>query len=140
MKLAALAACAALLTVVNASTQTIPSIDLIYPSPNGTVFDTNCESMVKKPRVQPAGGDARQGAVAPSSNRYGTKKGPGYLRATFAEIGLPFTYKEMQATLTVLPRRQFHECAADYLNVTRFLPLPRSAPRLCTSSKFFITS
>lgn len=95
------------------------SLDLVYPAPNGTVFDANCADMLKT-TLRP---EAVAAAVRrlPEFQTLWDRESGAYLAATYAEIGLPFPYREMQATLTVCPGVRSMS-APLFLNVSRFLP------------------
>jgi len=97
----------------------IPTIDLVYPAPNGSIFDVFCGTLLKI--------NISQAAVEETVHRrpelqlLWDREGPTYLSATFSEIGLPFPYKEMQATLTVctgVPSMS----APLFVSVRNFLP------------------
>ena len=82
----------------NKSTQ-IPKVHLLYPAPNGSVFDRNCSGLMKTE----INDEWVQETVrrTPEFQALWDKEGPAYLSVTFAEVGLEFPYREMQATLTV---------------------------------------
>jgi hypothetical protein len=93
-----------LLLVVTTSitfAQELPTIHLLYQSPNGSAFDRDC-SRITKTEIKPEWiqETVRRRAEFQS---WWDKDGPGYLRIVLKEIGLPFPYRAMQATLTVCP-------------------------------------
>ena len=96
----------------------IPKVYLLYPGPRGTIFDVGCEALVKTP-INPV---AVEEAVrrAPELQALWDRGGPEYLAITFAEIGVPFPYKEMPAALTVCPGVRSMSTPL-MLNVRRFL-------------------
>jgi hypothetical protein len=97
----------------------IPAVHLLYNSPNGTVFDRSCGGWLKtKVSTESIREAARR---APEFQALWDREGPTYLSATFAEIGLPFPYKEMQAALTVCPGIPSMSLPL-MVSVTRFLP------------------
>jgi hypothetical protein len=96
----------------------LPVVYLLYPPPNGTIFDVNCGELLKT-TVDP---DAVTEVVrrAPEMQALWNRDGPGYLSATLTEIGLPFPFKEVQAVLTVCPGVRSMS-APLMINVRRFL-------------------
>lgn len=81
--------------------EALPLVHLVYPAPNGTIFDISCGALVKTV-INP---DAVKETVRrlPEFQARWDREGPAYLSLTYAEVGLPFPYKEMQAALTVCP-------------------------------------
>ena len=81
--------------------QEVPSIQVLYQSPDGSIFDRNCSEItrteIKREWVQET---VRRRVEFQS--RW-DKDGPQYVRAVLKEVGLPFPYPAMQATLTVCP-------------------------------------
>ncbi len=103
-----------------------PLIDLVYRPPNGTVFDANCNTMLKT-TIDP---EAVKAALQrqPELQQLLNREIGAYLSATYAEIGLPYPYQEVQATLTVCPG-VISMSAPLFLNVSRFLPTaPKREP------------
>lgn len=76
----------------------IPKIFLVYPE-NGTPLDRECAALLQKP--------VQQLWIDEAANRLEEfqalwdKEGTVYMRTALEEIGVPFLYREMQATLTV---------------------------------------
>lgn len=83
--------------------RSLPTVLLLYPAPDGSVFDRNCADTLK------AGGDMNHRSVeeavrrAPEFQRRWDTEGPTYLATAFKAIGRPFPYAEVQAALTVCP-------------------------------------
>ena len=90
-----------ILSVHTAFAQELPTIHVLYQSPNGSIFDRSCPQFTKTV-VKP---EWVQEAVARRSEFQADwdKIGPQYLKAALSEIGLPFPYREMQVNLTVCP-------------------------------------
>lgn len=122
----------AILTIGIASAQSfpVPAVDVIYPAPSGTIFDAGCGALLKT-TVAP---EVIQQAVrrAPEFQAIWEREGPAYLSTTFAEIGLPYPYKEVQASLTVCTG-VISMSSPLFVNVVKFLP---SAPRRYPDSHF----
>jgi len=97
----------------------IPTIDLIYPAPNGTIFDSNCGDLLKTTVNRAAVEEAVR--RRPELQALWDREGQVYLSTTFSEIGPPFPYKEMQAYLTVCPG-VIPMSAPLFVNVSRYLP------------------
>jgi hypothetical protein len=97
----------------------VPAIDLIYPAPNGTIFDVNCRALLKTTISEAAVEETVR--RRPQLQTLWDREGPAYLSTTFSEIGLPFPYKEMQATLTVCSAVPSMS-APLFVNVVSFLP------------------
>src|SRR5690242_2153672 len=114
--LLALAAC---LVSAQTTSQPLPVIDILYPAPTGSIFDSTCGALLKT-TVKP---ETIQEAVrrAPELQAVWDREAPRYLSTTFAEIGLPFPYREMQATLTVCPGVNTMSSPL-FFNVEKFLP------------------
>ncbi|HEX7485086.1 MAG TPA: amidohydrolase family protein [Vicinamibacterales bacterium] len=76
----------------------LPVVDVLYP-PGGSLLDRWCKTDLKIPVDE----RALQAAVQqrPDLQKQWDAEGPSYLRPAFAEIGLGFPYREVQATLTV---------------------------------------
>jgi hypothetical protein len=96
----------------------IPTIDLIYPAPNGTIFDTYCGELLKTTVSRAAVEETMR--RRPELQALWDREGQAYLSTTFSEIGLPFPYKEMQAYLTVCPG-VIPMAAPLFMNVSRYL-------------------
>jgi len=79
----------------------IPKLTFLYPAPFGTVFDRTCSQFLNT-EIKP---EWQQETVRrlPEFQAQWDREGPRYLSVTFAEIGLRFPYREMQAVLTVCP-------------------------------------
>ena len=86
-----------------AGREALPRVHLLYPAPDGSVFDRNCSDILRTSEAI----DRRwvQEAVrrAPEFQRRWDAEGPLYLATTFEAIGQRFPYAEMQAALTVCP-------------------------------------
>jgi hypothetical protein len=83
--------------------QALPTIHLLYPAPDGSVFDRNCSQVLKDaPVIDRTWVDEAVRRVPELQERW-NKEGLAYLRTTFDAIGLPFPFREMQAALTVCP-------------------------------------
>jgi len=86
-----------------APARALPTVHLLYPAPDGSVFDRNCSSLL---RNEPAL-DSRwvEEAVrrAPEFQRQWDTEGPSYMRTALDAIGQPFPYAEVQAAMTVCP-------------------------------------
>ena len=76
----------------------LPRVDILYP-PGGSLLDRLCETEFKVP-VDDATLKFAVQQRADLQKRWDVE-GPAYMRAAIDEIGLPFPYREMQATLTV---------------------------------------
>jgi hypothetical protein len=76
----------------------IPKITLVYPK-NGTPFDRECANVLNKP--------IKEEWIVETFQRLSEfqalwdKEGTIYLQTALTEVGVPFPYQEMQATLTV---------------------------------------
>ena len=114
-----LAAGALSLNAQSGPSQTLPAIDLVYRAPRGTIFDANCSQMFKVP----INAEAVKAAVqrAPELQQLLNREIGPYLSATYAEVGMPYPYREVQATLTVCPGVNSMS-APLFLNVSQFLP------------------
>ena len=114
-----LAAGALSLNAQSGPSQTLPAIDLVYGAPRGTIFDVNCSKMFKIP----INAEAVKAAVqrAPELQQLLNREIGPYLSATYAEVGIPYPYREVQATLTVCPGVNSMS-APLFLNVSEFLP------------------
>src|SRR5262249_12407555 len=66
--------------------------------PGGTVFDRSCTAITKT--TIPQGWIEETARRQPQFQGMWDKEGPDYLRVVFDEIGVPFPYQEVQATLT----------------------------------------
>jgi len=76
----------------------VPRIDLVY-QPSGSVLDRNCAQMTKSP-ADPEQIEETARRTGEFQRRWDTE-GPAYVKAALAEVGAPFPYRQMQATLTV---------------------------------------
>jgi len=119
MRLIMILAAALSLNAQSSPPQILPAIDLVYRSPRGTVFDANCSQMFKTS----INADAVKAAIqrAPELQQLLNREIGAYLSATYAEVGMPYPYREVQATLTVCPAVTSMS-APLLLNVSRFLP------------------
>jgi hypothetical protein len=90
-----------LVTAHVASAQEIPTIHVVYQSPEGSIFDRNCSQITRT--------EAKREWIQELVKRraefqaWWDKDGPLYLNAVLKEVGLAFPYRAMQATLTVCP-------------------------------------
>jgi hypothetical protein len=84
-----------------AEAQLLPTVYLLYPAPDGTIFDRTCGATMKTEI------DSKwvQETVrrAPDFQAQWDEQGPTYMTAAFAEIGRKFPFRQMQAVLTVCP-------------------------------------
>lgn len=81
------------------STHALPKIDILYP-PFGTIFDKTCPSFVVKEDIT-AELIKAAGELRPRLEAQWSRHGSRYLSTALREIGAPFPYGELQATLTV---------------------------------------
>jgi hypothetical protein len=98
----------------------MPKIEFLYPPPVGTVFDRNCGT-ADAPDIQET---VRR---RPEFQRQWDQEGPAYLRAAIAEVGRPFPYAEMQATMTVC-RGTSTMSMPLMINMRQFLSSAKSQP------------
>jgi hypothetical protein len=82
-----------------AGAQQIPKVDLIYPAPNGSIFDQFC-SEVTKGHVEPKEVKEAVGRL-PEFQALWDKQGREYLSTVLREVGVDYPFQEVQATLTV---------------------------------------
>jgi len=86
-----------------AAPASLPKVHLLYPAPDGSVFDRNCSEVLKDaPVIDRKWVDEAVRRVPEFQRRWDTD-GPAYMTTTFDAIGLSFPYAEMQAALTVCP-------------------------------------
>jgi hypothetical protein len=78
----------------------IPTIRFLYP-PGGTIFDRTCPQLLKVHIDQKWIHETVERLQ--EFQALWDREGPSYLSVTFAEVGLGFPYREMQAALTVCP-------------------------------------
>jgi len=124
--LAILAAGALSLQAQTAPSRIPPAIDLVYRAPNGTVFEANCNTLLKT-TIDP---EAVKAAVArtPELQQVVNREIGALLSATYAEVGMVHPYQEVQATLTVCPGINSMSGPL-FLNVRPFLPTaPKREP------------
>jgi hypothetical protein len=112
----------------------LPAVDILYPQA-GTIFDRTCSSFMAKSEVTPeiikAAAELRPRLQAEWS-RHGTR----YVSAALEEIGAPFPYSEMQATLTVCSVSTMSTPLI--INVRKYLPgAVRPAPQEDFSEALF---
>lgn len=95
--------------------EALPAVDIIYP----TVFDRTCSSFLVKGDVTP---EMIQAAVKikPRLQAEWSQHGTRYLATALQEIGAPFPYREVQATLTVCAVTSMS--APLLINVRKYLP------------------
>jgi hypothetical protein len=80
-----------------------PKVYLLYPPPDGSVFDRNCTQTLKEaPVIDPKWVDEAVRRVPEFQERW-DREGPALMAAVLDEIGVPFPYAEMQAAITVCP-------------------------------------
>lgn len=103
------------------SAETLPKVLLLYPNQNGTLFDrTACEQKAKLDTALTKAAAAR----IPEFQKQWDEEGPAYLESIYFEVGLPFPYREVQATLTVC----FGSISLPLIiNVRPYLPDPQRA-------------
>lgn len=77
----------------------LPVVDIIYP-PVGTIFDRTCASFMAKGEVPPEM-IKTAGETKPRLQAEWNQRGTRYLATAMQEIGAPYPYREIQATLTV---------------------------------------
>ena len=96
-----------------------PTIDLVYRAPNGTVFEANCNALLKT-TIDP---EAVKAAVqrTPELQQVVNREIGPLLSTTYAEVGMSHPYQEVQATLTVCPGINSMSGPL-FLNVRPFLP------------------
>jgi predicted nucleic acid-binding protein len=87
----------------SAAPASLPKVYLLYPAPDGSVFDRNCSDTLKDAPVIDRKWIDETVRRAPEFQRSWDAEGPAYLTTTFDAIGLAFPYVEMQAALTVCP-------------------------------------
>lgn len=80
-----------------------PIVHLLYPAPDGSVFDRNCTGFLETDEVIDPEWVAEAVRRAPEFQRRWDSEGPRYLAVVFEAIGQPFPYAEVQAALTVCP-------------------------------------
>lgn len=76
-----------------------PLVTLVYPGPEGTIFDRLCSRRLHVP-IEPRQ-VAETVARRAEFQALWDREGPLYLDAMLKAVGAPFPYAEMQATLTV---------------------------------------
>lgn len=80
-----------------------PAVHLLYPAPQGSVFDRNCTELLRsEAAVDPRWVEEAVRREAEFQRRWDSD-GPAYLATVFKAIGQPFPYREMQAAMTVCP-------------------------------------
>src|SRR5215471_398602 len=89
------------LTAQTAVAQELPSIHLLYQSPDGSIFDRNC-AQITKTAINPRQVQETVRRLAEFQSWW-DKDGPQYLSVVLKEIELPFPYRAMQMTLSVCP-------------------------------------
>ena len=81
----------------------LPTVHLLYPAPDGSVFDRNCADILKASEDVDPRWVEEAVRRAPEFQRRWDTDGPRYLATAFEAIGRPFPYAEVQAALTVCP-------------------------------------
>ena len=97
----------------------LPVVDILYPAPGGSIFDSTCAALLKTTIQAEAVREAA--ARVPEFQAAWNRDGAKYLSTTLAEVGLPFPYREMQATLTVCPGVKTMSSPL-FVNVQQYLP------------------
>jgi hypothetical protein len=77
----------------------VPLITLVYPEPSGSIFDRVCPMRFKVTLEDRWVKETLQRRE--EFQALWDREGPAYLAAAMQEIGAPFPYSQMQATLTV---------------------------------------
>jgi hypothetical protein len=96
----------------------LPVVDILYPAA-GTIFDRTCSTFLSKGEVTPEAIKAAA-ELKPLLQAEWSGHGTKYLAATLDDIGAPYPYSEVQATLTV--------CAVPtmstplIINIRKYLP------------------
>lgn len=81
----------------------VPKVHLLYPAPQGSVFDRNCTDLLRtEEAVDPRWVEEAARREAEFQRRWDTD-GPTYLATVFRRIGHPFPFGEVQAAMTVCP-------------------------------------
>lgn len=93
----------AMLFLALTAPEPLPRVHLLYPAPDGSVFDRNCSGLLKDAPVIERSWIEETVRRAPEFQRRWDTEGPAYLKTTFDAIGRPFPYGEVQAALTVCP-------------------------------------
>lgn len=81
----------------------LPKVHLLYPAPDGSVFDRNCSDVLRTDMTVDPRWVEEAVRRAPEFQRRWDTEGPIYLATTFKAIGQRFPYAEMQAAMTVCP-------------------------------------
>lgn len=89
----------ALADQARAQDSAIPLITMVYPEPAGTIFDRVCPARFKV--VIEERWVKETLARREELQKLWDREGPHYLAAVIRDVGAPFPYAEMQATLTV---------------------------------------
>jgi hypothetical protein len=80
-----------------------PKVHLLYPPPDGSVFDRSCPAVLKDAPVIDRQWIDEAVRRAPEFQQRWDSEGPAYLKIAFDAVGRPFPFGEMQAALTVCP-------------------------------------
>lgn len=91
------------LLISMAAADALPKVHLLYPPPDGSVFDRNCSRVLEDAPVIDRQWIDEAVRRAPEFQQRWDSEGPAYLRTAFDAIGRPFPFGEMQAALTVCP-------------------------------------
>jgi hypothetical protein len=117
-----------------AATVSLPKVDILYP-PHGSIFDRTCGRFAKENTATEELIEGAKG-LRPQVEAQWAVEGPKYLSVAFGEIGAPFPYGEMQATLSVCSVSTMSTPLI--MNVRQYLPgAARPAPLADFSEKLF---
>jgi hypothetical protein len=86
-----------------AAPRPLPQVHLLYPAPDGSVFDRNCSNLLRTDVAVNPGWVQEAVKRAAEFQRRWDSEGPTYLATAFDAIGQPFPYMEVQAAMTVCP-------------------------------------
>jgi hypothetical protein len=112
-----------------------PLVEILYP-PGGSLLDRLCTSDFKRSVNYEAVSAAVR--LRPEFQKQWDTDGHVYLNTAFAEIGLDFPYREMQATLTVcLPASTSIPLIID---VVPFLPTATKRAPDCAACQFLLAA
>lgn len=81
----------------------LPTVQMLYPAPDGSVFDRNCADFLDTDEAMDPRWVAEAVARAPDFQRHWDADGPRYLATVFDAVGQPYPHAEVQAAMTVCP-------------------------------------
>jgi len=81
--------------------QPLPKVDIVYPSPYGSMLDRLCPDLLKT-QIEPQWIQETVQRL-PEFQAQWDKEGTAYLSVALREVGLDYPFREVQATLTVCP-------------------------------------